>query len=171
MNGYDPLTSTTLGDTTLTDPMGLGGTWSTTVDTSVDASSVYAIPANDTGTMSAAIANDGLDPTPPGQPSGTFTALENTLSDGFKALLGGGIQAGTSAAKAALGGAIGSANPGPSNSNTNLANKTLLSRVSSWQQAFLGGIATDPKTHKTNWWLVGGIVVVFGLILLRIVRG
>jgi hypothetical protein len=158
------------GDITLTDPMDLGGVWQEPYSgTSVDAISLYDLPSyNDTGSMGSAIGNAvGGGPLSGASSSNEF---DNALSSAYQNILGGLVTAGTVAAKSALGSAIGGANPGPSNSNTNLANKSLLQKATSLQQAFLGGLATDPKTGRTNWWIVSALVGSVVLIIAMLVR-
>lgn len=159
------------GDIVLEDPIGLeDSSWAQPYsDTSVDAASLYYLPvANDVGSMAGAITSGTDYGTAPGADSSVFTGLENSINQAFRNLLSGGIQAGTVAAKAAVGSAIAGANPGPSNSNTNLANKSLLQRATSLQQAF--GIFTDPVTHQTNWGMVAGLLAAVVLVAFLLVR-
>lgn len=161
------------GDISLDDNIGLSGSdWQMPYsDTSVDAASLYDVPSgNDFGTMAGAITSGTDYGGAPGSQSSVFTGLENSINSALKNLLSGGVQVGTVAAKSAIGSAIAGANPGPSNSNVNLANKSLLQRATSMQQAFLGGIMIDPKTGGTNWWVVSGLVAVIVLIAAMIVR-
>jgi hypothetical protein len=134
------------------------------------ASDGTAIPVRNTsGDLSQAITSSlySSGAATPGAQSGFLDSLDKAWNDAYKQISSGAISAGTAAAKSAIGTAIGGSNPQPTNSNTNLANKSLLSKAVSMQQSMLGGIMSDGK-GGTNYWAVGGIVVLLIVIMGRL---
>jgi hypothetical protein len=129
-----------------------------------------AIPARNTsGDITQAIANSlySSGAATPGSQSGFLDSIDKAWNDAFSQISSGAISAGTAAAKSAIGTAIGGTNPQPTNSNSNLANKSLLAKAVSMQQSMLGGIMSDGK-GGTNYWAVGGIVVLLVVIFGRL---
>lgn len=126
------------------------------------------MPGNNS--MAVALRNDiGSTTATPGGPSGFLQSIDKAFTDSFNAMTTGVISAGTVAAKAKIGTAIGGSNPGPTNSNTNLANKSLLQRATALQQNLLGGILAT-KNGGTNWWMLGGIGILIVIIFMKLVR-
>lgn len=126
---------------------------------------------NSPGDLPSAIANQQLGGTvTPGQQSSFLSSISDAFDQAMKDVTSGLVKVGTASAKGAIGQAIGSANPGPMNSNTNMANKSLLQQAQSMQQALLGGLLKDSQ-GKTNYWIVGGMVLAIVLIILKLTRG
>jgi hypothetical protein len=139
-----------------------------TGDTGVAADGFDMLGYNLPGNFALALKNDtGATVATPGGTSGFLDSIDKAFPDSFKQIFSGAVTAGTAAAKGAIGTAIGGSNPGPTNSNSNLANKSLLQRATALQQNLLGGILAK-KDGGTNWLLIGGIVLLIFIIVAKL---
>jgi hypothetical protein len=143
------------------------GVWNVNTDTAVDADNGSVNLFNTPGDLSYAATQGGGTNTPTPSTPSFFDQLSHEVNKTIGTMLDSTIKAGTASAAQQLGNIVGKANPPPSNTNTNLANKSLLSRVSSAQQQMsLGGLTEVIKDQK-NWpLLIGSVAAVF--ILFRI---
>jgi hypothetical protein len=143
------------------------GTWNVYTDTANDAN----VPINlwnPVGELDVAATQGGGSYADVPQTPSFFDEIGSAINKTLGTLTDTTIKAGTARAQAELGSLIGRSNPPPQNTNTNLQNKTLLSRLSSaQQQSYLGGLTQSIKDKK-NWPLVGamllGIVIIFRMV-------
>lgn len=159
------------------DPPGIveqtDGEWSVLTDTSVDPWGTSGSETldlwNQPGDLATAVTQGGGTYTSaPAQPS-FLDLLGGQIKNTIYTLGASTVAAGTASAQVKLGDLMGGANPAPSNTNTNLANKALLSKVSSaQQQTFLGGLTFSIKDRK-NWPLIA-VVGIVALMLFFISR-
>lgn len=141
-------------------------------DTSVDvvsATGQQVASYNSPGDLPSAIANQTVSTTQPGAPSGYLNSISDAFDKAMADVTSGAVKVGTAAAAGAIGTAIGSANPGPHNTNTNMANKSLLQQAQMMEQQLLGGMLKNAQ-GKTNYWLVAGMALLAVLIIIKFAR-